>query len=139
MSHPFPSVTSHFPFIPATNLPQGILATHRRQECESFWTSASIRERRLRTSSAAPHVPPVKVDQNPDETATEPVAMINWRANLLMKYLGATLDPISDPDVEASWSAEIERRLAEIDSGTVDLIPWDDVRLELFGKSEWRE
>ena len=41
--------------------------------------------------------------------------------------------------VEAVWSAEIERRLVEIDAGTVELIPWDDVRLELFGESEWRE
>ena len=49
------------------------------------------------------------------------------------------MDPISDPDVEAAWSAEIERRLIEIDAGTVKLIPWDDVRSELFGESEWRE
>ena len=43
------------------------------------------------------------------------------------------------PDVEAAWSAEIERRLVEIDAGTVELIPWDDVRSELFGESESRE
>ena len=53
-----------------------------------------------------------------------------------MKYPGATVDPISEPDVEAAWSAEIERRLIEIDAGTVELIPWDDVRLELFRESE---
>ncbi len=56
-----------------------------------------------------------------------------------MEYRGETLDPITEPDVEAAWSTEIERRLAEIDAGTVELIPWDDVRLELFGESEWRE
>jgi putative addiction module component (TIGR02574 family) len=49
------------------------------------------------------------------------------------------MDPISEPDVEASWSAEIERRLAEIEAGTVELIPWDDIRSELFGESEWGE
>ena len=49
------------------------------------------------------------------------------------------MDPISEPDVEAAWSAEIERRLVEIDAGTVELIPWYDVRLELFGELEWRE
>ena len=48
------------------------------------------------------------------------------------------MDPISEPDVEAVWSAEIQRRLVEIDAGTVELIPWDDVRLELFGESESR-
>ena len=56
-----------------------------------------------------------------------------------MKYPGATVDPISEPDVEAAWSAEIERRLIEIDAGMVELIPWDYVRSELFGELEWRE
>jgi hypothetical protein len=65
--------------------------------------------------------------------------MINWHTEDLMKYSGTTMDPMSEPDVEAAWSAEIERRLAEIDAGTVELIPWDDVRLELFCESEWRE
>ena len=49
------------------------------------------------------------------------------------------MDPISEPDVEAAWSAEIERRLIEIDAGTVELIPWEDVRLELCGELEWRD
>ncbi|HJS25283.1 MAG TPA: addiction module protein [Pyrinomonadaceae bacterium] len=44
------------------------------------------------------------------------------------------MDPISEPDVDASWSAEIARRLVEIDTGTVELIKWDDVRSELFGE-----
>jgi putative addiction module component (TIGR02574 family) len=51
----------------------------------------------------------------------------------------AALDPISEPNVEAAWSAEIERRLVEIDAGTVELIPWEDVRSELFGESECKE
>jgi len=41
-----------------------------------------------------------------------------------------TLDPVSEPDVEAAWSEEIKRRLAEIDAGTVELIPWEEVRAE---------
>jgi hypothetical protein len=65
--------------------------------------------------------------------------MINWRAEDLMKYPGATVDHLSELDIEAAWSEEIERRLGEIDAGTVELIPWDDVRSELFGESEWRE
>jgi putative addiction module component (TIGR02574 family) len=47
-----------------------------------------------------------------------------------------TLDPVSEPDVEAAWSEEIKRRIAEIDAGTVELIAWEDVRAELFGESE---
>jgi putative addiction module component (TIGR02574 family) len=45
-----------------------------------------------------------------------------------------TLDPVSEPDVEAAWSEEIKRRLAEIDAGAVELIPWEDVRAELFAQ-----
>jgi putative addiction module component (TIGR02574 family) len=40
---------------------------------------------------------------------------------------------IDVPDVESAWSDEIKRRLAEIDAGTVELIPWEEVRAELFG------
>ena len=39
----------------------------------------------------------------------------------------------SDQEIEAAWSQEIERRLAEIDAGSVELIPWEEVRAELFG------
>ena len=46
------------------------------------------------------------------------------------------MDPISEPDVEAAWSAEIERRAVEIESGTVELISWGEVRSELFGAPE---
>jgi putative addiction module component (TIGR02574 family) len=67
------------------------------------------------------------------------IQMINWLADDADGIAGATLDRITEPDVEAAWSAEIERRLVEIDAGTVELIPWDDVRLELFGESGWRE
>ena len=83
-----------------------------------------------------PHGRPVTVDQI--SNATE-IQMINWRTDDMMKEPGATLDPISEPDVEAAWSAEIKRRLVEIDAGTVEFIPWDDVRSELFGEFGWRE
>ena len=62
--------------------------------------------------------------------------MIDSHAEDLMKYPGARVDPKSEPDVEAAWSAEIERRIAEIDAGTVELLPSEDLRKELFGESE---
>jgi putative addiction module component (TIGR02574 family) len=43
---------------------------------------------------------------------------------------------ISDQDLEAAWSQEIERRVAEIDAGTVELVPWEEVRSELFDPPE---
>jgi hypothetical protein len=45
-------------------------------------------------------------------------------------------DPLSEPDVEAAWSEEIERRVREIDVGTVELIPWEEVLLELFSEPD---
>jgi len=45
-----------------------------------------------------------------------------------------TLDPGAEPDVEAAWSSEIARRVAELDTGTVQTIPWEEVREELFGR-----
>jgi putative addiction module component (TIGR02574 family) len=43
-----------------------------------------------------------------------------------------TLDPDSEAHVEAAWSEEIKRRLAEVDANAVELIPWEEVRAELF-------
>jgi putative addiction module component (TIGR02574 family) len=45
-----------------------------------------------------------------------------------------SLEPAPEPDVEAAWSEEIARRVAEIDAGAVELIPWEEVRAELFGR-----
>ena len=36
--------------------------------------------------------------------------------------------------VDAAWEREIARRIAEIDSGKVKLIPWEKVRKEIRGK-----
>lgn len=37
-----------------------------------------------------------------------------------------------DPDAEAAWATEIERRLAELDSGQVKPIPWSEARRMIF-------
>jgi putative addiction module component (TIGR02574 family) len=42
-----------------------------------------------------------------------------------------SLDTEIDEDAEAAWAAEIERRIKSIDSGDVELIPWDDVMREM--------
>lgn len=36
-----------------------------------------------------------------------------------------------DPDVEAAWAAEAERRWKEIESGKVKTVPWEEVRSKL--------
>ena len=50
-----------------------------------------------------------------------------------------SLEPEPQPDVEAAWSKEIERRVAELDAGTVKTIPWEEVRAELFGRQNDRQ
>ena len=50
-----------------------------------------------------------------------------------------SLEPAAEPDVEAAWSKEIERRVAELDAGTAKTIPWEEVRAELFGRRNDRQ
>ena len=45
-----------------------------------------------------------------------------------------SLDEIEDPGVEAAWRAEVARRLEEIDSGRVRLVPWDTVERAMRAK-----
>ena len=46
----------------------------------------------------------------------------------LAHNLVASLDGRADPDAETAWDAEILRRLAEIDTGTADLIDREEFR-----------
>jgi putative addiction module component (TIGR02574 family) len=47
-----------------------------------------------------------------------------------------SLESETDPDVEEAWRVEIERRLAELDSGAVETVPWEVVRAELLRRTE---
>lgn len=49
------------------------------------------------------------------------------RAELAAELL-ASLDGPTDPDAEAAWDAEIARRVEAIESGTIRLEPWTDVK-----------
>jgi putative addiction module component (TIGR02574 family) len=46
----------------------------------------------------------------------------------LAAELLASLDGPADPDAEAAWAAEIERRVDAIEAGSVALEPWDEVK-----------
>ena len=45
----------------------------------------------------------------------------------LLGELFQTGDGSSEAEIDASWKLEVERRVAEIDSGTVEMIPMEDV------------
>ena len=53
-------------------------------------------------------------------------------AGLLIESLESEVDP----DVEEAWRVEIERRLAELDAGTVETVPWEVVRAKLLRRTE---
>ncbi len=45
-----------------------------------------------------------------------------------------SLEPPPDAEVEKAWREEIRRRLAAVDSGSAELIPWEEVRDQLFAR-----
>ncbi len=49
----------------------------------------------------------------------------------LASRLLETVEGQRDPDYEEAWSAEIARRIEEIDNGTAKMIPWEEVRAKL--------
>jgi putative addiction module component (TIGR02574 family) len=49
------------------------------------------------------------------------------RAELAAELI-ASLDGPADLDAESAWDAEIERRIAAIEAGTISLEPWEQVR-----------
>jgi putative addiction module component (TIGR02574 family) len=57
---------------------------------------------------------------------------IEARAALVGSLL-ESLDTEVDEDREAAWGREIQRRLEELDSGTVRAVPWVEVRSRLIG------
>ena len=52
------------------------------------------------------------------------------RAALAGLLLESLEDPV-DEDIESAWRDDVERRLAEIDSGSVKLFPWEEVKAKL--------
>jgi putative addiction module component (TIGR02574 family) len=50
----------------------------------------------------------------------------------LMRLLIENLDAESEEGVEDAWRVEIERRMAELDSGLVQTIPWEELRARLY-------
>ena len=50
---------------------------------------------------------------------------------LLVDRLRQTLPTSIDPDIEAAWIAEAERRLDAIDRGEEKTVPWEKVRKDL--------
>jgi len=50
-----------------------------------------------------------------------------WLASELI----ASLDEGEDIDVEAAWAAEIERRIADVESGKAKTVSWEEARTRI--------
>ena len=53
----------------------------------------------------------------------------------LVGLLLETLDIEQETGVEAAWLEEIERRVADLDSGAAKSVPWSEVRARVFDTS----
>ncbi len=52
-------------------------------------------------------------------------------AGLLLKSL-----PDDSRDVEEAWRTVVVRRMAELDDGTVQPVPWDEAEAMIFGEPD---
>ena len=57
------------------------------------------------------------------------------RAELATRLLESLESPF-DPGVEEAWTQEIARRIAEIDAGKVEMIPWERAKELIFGAAD---
>jgi len=53
----------------------------------------------------------------------------------LIEALWETLPPDSLPPLSDEWVAEIQRRSAEYDSGSVQTVPWEQIRADALRRA----
>jgi putative addiction module component (TIGR02574 family) len=54
------------------------------------------------------------------------------RADLAASLI-ESLDEPFDSDVQSAWAEEIQRRVAELDSGAISAVPWEEARRKIAG------
>jgi putative addiction module component (TIGR02574 family) len=60
-----------------------------------------------------------------------PQLPLEERADLARELI-ASLDGPSDPDAEASWAAELQRRLDDLRTGRVSAVAWPDAEQRIL-------
>jgi putative addiction module component (TIGR02574 family) len=71
------------------------------------------------------------VDRETAEILERAIRLPEEARAALADSLLESLDTGVDEDAEETWRDEIQRRLAEIDSGSVQLTPWSEARKKL--------
>jgi putative addiction module component (TIGR02574 family) len=51
---------------------------------------------------------------------------------LLANRLLETVEDEREPGYEEAWAAEITRRMEEVENGTAEMIPWEEVQAKLY-------
>ncbi len=59
----------------------------------------------------------------------------NDRSDLAARLIDS-LDQQADDDAPSAWDAEIARRIADIDRGSANLLPWPEARRMILGMSD---
>lgn len=60
------------------------------------------------------------------------------RAEMAADLLESLEPPVDPREIEDAWREEVRRRVAAVDSGQAELIPWERVRDQLFARSSDR-
>jgi putative addiction module component (TIGR02574 family) len=70
----------------------------------------------------------------PAELLRDALSLPAEARSALVESLLESLDAEIDDHAHEAWREEIHRRLRQIDSGAVIMIPWDDARRTLRGR-----
>jgi putative addiction module component (TIGR02574 family) len=76
------------------------------------------------------------VERDAGEVLRDALALSAEARAALVDSLIESLDQTVDEGAEEAWREEIYRRLQQIDSGAVQLIPWEDARRRLRTRLE---
>jgi putative addiction module component (TIGR02574 family) len=72
------------------------------------------------------------MSRNPDQLLHEAMELPAEARAALANSLLNSLDTEVDADAEEAWREEIERRIASLDRGTAQLVPWEEVQARLL-------
>jgi putative addiction module component (TIGR02574 family) len=51
-----------------------------------------------------------------------------------LRLIDALQETVEDSELPAEWQGEIERRVAEYQAGTAEMIPWSQIRAEALAR-----
>ena len=74
--------------------------------------------------------------QSPQQLFSQAMELPSLERGQLAAMLIDSLETEVDDDAEQAWSDEIQRRIDDIDTGRVQLIPWSEVRRRMRGADE---